>query len=291
MEKHLVEHAAQHIAVARGGGGNFHRLADGAAQAARGVRVLGQDLAAYIGGHAGAGSDGSTIGAHHLAAERLLLVAHLDHVDLAIQPEVAAGHGERRAPLAGTRLSGHAFQALLLGVVGLRNGAVQLVAAAGVIALKLIVDLGRGAQGFFQPVGTAQGARTIHPVVFADLIRDGDIGGGVVQLLLHQLIAENAVQLFGGHGLQGAGIEQGSGLVFHVRPHIVPCGGQLGFFQVILVRDVRFGLHKACPFRGRCRKPARLFTLWDKGLMANKKPPLSQTQFVYWDKSGQHSNF
>ena len=100
--------------------------------------MLGQDLAAYIGGHAGAGSDGSTIGAHHLTAERLLLVAHLDHVDLAIQPEVAAGHGERRAPLAGTRLSGHAFQALLLGVVGLRNGAVQLVAAAGVIALKLM---------------------------------------------------------------------------------------------------------------------------------------------------------
>ncbi len=60
---------------------------------------------------------------------------------------------------------------------------------------------------------------------------------------------------------------------------IVPCGGQLGFFQVIFVRDVRFGLHKACPFRGRCRKPARLFPLWDKGLMANKKPPLSQTQF------------
>ena len=119
--------------------------------------VLGQDLAAYIGGHAGTGGDGSAVGAHYLAAERLLLVAHLDHVDLAIQPEIAAGHGERGAPLAGARLSGHAFQALLLGVVGLRNGAVQLVAAAGVVALELIVDLGRGAQGFFQPVGAAPG--------------------------------------------------------------------------------------------------------------------------------------
>lgn len=59
-----------------------------------------------------------------------------------------------------------------------------------------------------------------------------DVGRGVVQLLLYQLIAENAVQLPGRHGLEGAGVQQGSGLVFHIGPHIVPCGGQLRFFQI-----------------------------------------------------------
>ena len=57
-------------------------------------------------------------------------------------------------------------------------------------------------------------------------------GRGVVQLLLYQLIAENAVQLFGRHGLEEAGVQQGSGLVFHIGPHIVPCGGQLRSFQI-----------------------------------------------------------
>ena len=30
----------------------------------------------------------------------------------------------------------------------------------------------------------------------------------------------------------GAGVQQGSGFVFHIGPHIVPCGGQLRFFQI-----------------------------------------------------------
>ena len=33
-------------------------------------------------------------------------------------------------------------------------------------------------------------------------------------------------------GLLGAGVQQGSGHVFHIGPHIVPCGGQLRFFQI-----------------------------------------------------------
>ena len=252
MEQYLIQYTAQHIAVAGGGGGDFHGLADGTAETAGGVGVLGKDLAAHIGGHAGAGSDRCAVGAHDLAAEGFLLIAHLDHVDLAVQPEVAAGHGEGGTPLARARFGGHALEALFLGVVSLRDGAVQLVAAAGVVAFEFIVDLRRGAEGLFQSVGAAQRTRTVHPVVFPDLVRDGDVGRGVVQFLLYQLIAENAVQLLGRHGLEGAGVQQGSGLVFHIGPHIVPCGGQLRFFQIKLVRDVRFGLHKACPFRAGC---------------------------------------
>ena len=73
--------------------------ADGAAQAAGGVRVLGQDLAAHVGGHAGAEGHKGTVGAHHLAAEGLLLIADLDHVRLAVQPEIAAGQEIKNAPV------------------------------------------------------------------------------------------------------------------------------------------------------------------------------------------------
>ena len=43
MQQHLVEHAAQHVAIARRGGGLFHGLGDGAAQAARGAGMRGED--------------------------------------------------------------------------------------------------------------------------------------------------------------------------------------------------------------------------------------------------------
>ena len=38
---------------------------------------------------------------------------------MAVQPQIGAGHAQRRAPLAGTGLRGHAGEPLLLGVVGL----------------------------------------------------------------------------------------------------------------------------------------------------------------------------
>ena len=65
-------------------------------------------------------------------------------------PKIGAGHGEGGAPLAGAGLGGDALEALLLGVVGLGDGGVQLVGARGVVALKLVVDFGGGAQGLLQ---------------------------------------------------------------------------------------------------------------------------------------------
>ena len=70
------------------------------------------------------------------------------------------------------------------------------MAAAGVVALEFVVNFGRGAQGFFQPVGAAQRTRMVHAIVFPDLVRDGDAGRGVVQFLLHQFVTENAVTFF-----------------------------------------------------------------------------------------------
>ena len=132
----------------------FDRFRDGAAERTGGVRVLGQNLAADFGGH-GRGRD--NIGIKHLhdgLAEGLLLIGALDHVDLAVQAQVAAGHGQGRAPLAGAGLGGQALDALLLGIICLSDGRIELVAARGVVAFELVIDLRRGLQLFLQTVGS-----------------------------------------------------------------------------------------------------------------------------------------
>ena len=56
--------------------------------------------------------------------------------------------GERRAPLARTRLGGDAVEILGLRVISLGDGRVQLVRAGRVVALELVVDLGGGLELF-----------------------------------------------------------------------------------------------------------------------------------------------
>ena len=73
-----------------------------------------------------------------------------------VEAEVGAGHRKRRAPLACAGLGGHAHEALLLGIIGLGDGGIELMAAGGVVALKLIVDLSRSAELLFQVVGADQ---------------------------------------------------------------------------------------------------------------------------------------
>ena len=152
VKKDLVQDRAQHIAVAGVGDGNFHRLGDGAAQGAGGSGMLRENLSSHIGGVGRRGCHGGAVGAHDLTPEGLLLIADLYHVNLAVQAEVGAGHGEGRAPLAGAGLGGDALEALLLCVVGLGDGGIQLVAAAGIVALKLVIDVGRGLELLLQAV-------------------------------------------------------------------------------------------------------------------------------------------
>ena len=238
VQQHLIQHAAQHIAIALAGGGGLHSLADGAAQRAGGAGELSQNLAAHLGGVGGRGGHVGAVGAHDLAAEGLLLIGALHHEHAAVQSQIGAGHAERRAPLTGAGLGGNALQALLLGIVGLRDGGVQLVAAGGVVALELVVDLRRGLELLLQTVGTHQRRGPVHLIEVADILGNLKVGGGIVHLLLHQLGAEHTAQLLGGHGLQGAGVQQGCGLVGHVRANIVPIFGHLILGQVDLVGDV-----------------------------------------------------
>ena len=249
VQQYLVEDAAQHVAVARGGGGDLHGLGNSAAQGAGGAGMLLEDLPADGGSLRGRGGNGSAVGPHDLSAEGLLLVADLHHVDLAVQAQVCASHGQGRAPLAGAGLGGNALEALLLGIIGLGNGAVQLVGAGGIVALKLVVDFGGGAQGLFQAVGPYQGRGTVHLVEIQDLLGNGDLPVIIVQLLADQLVAEHRAQVLKAHRLSGAGIQQGSGLDLHVSPDIVPCLGYLIFGEINFVGNVvDFGCHGAFSF-------------------------------------------
>ena len=241
VQQHLIEHAAEHVAVAGVRYRDLHGLRDRAAERAGRAGELLEDLAPDVRRIGRGGRHLRAVGAHHLAAERLLLIGALDHEHLQIESQIGAGHAQCCAPLAGAGLGRHAFEPLVLRVVGLRDGGVQLVAAAGVVALKLVVDVRRGAELLLQTVRAHQRRGAVHLVKVADLVRDRDVSGVVVKLLLHQLVAEHDAELLGGHGQAGAGIQQGSGLRLHVRPDVVPCFGDLAFGQIDLVGDFLFG--------------------------------------------------
>ena len=209
--------------------------------------MLLQNLSAHCGLHRGRGGHGCAVGPHNLPAEGLLLIGHLYHKHLAVQVKVGACHGQGSAPLASAGFGGHALQPLLLCVVCLGDGGIELVAAAGVVALELVVNLCGSAQLLLQAVCSYQGRGPVHLVKIPDLLGDLKIGGGVIQLLLHQLLTENRCQIRRSTGLPGCRIQQGCRLVLHVRPQVVPSRGHLAFVQIDFVGD--FLCHHSDSFR------------------------------------------
>ena len=137
--------------------------------------------------------------------------------------EEGTRHGKGGAPLAGARLRRDAVEALLLRVVGLRDGGVELVAAGGVVAFELVVDFGRRIQFLFKEIGADQRRRAVHAVEVENRLRNRNIRRVVVELLLDEFITEDMAELFEGAGLVGGGIENRRGLGLHVRADIVPC--------------------------------------------------------------------
>ena len=238
MQEDLVQDRTEDVAVTFLRDFRFDRFGNGAAERAGGVGVFREDLAADLRRVGRGGDDGRSVGAHDFPAEGLLLIGDLDHVDLAVEAEVGTGHGEGRAPLAGTGLGRDAFQALVLRVVGLCNGGVQLVGAGGVVAFELVVDLRRGLELFFQAVGADEGRRAIHLVEVADLVRDRDVPVLIVQFLGDEFVAEHGGQLFCRHGLHGAGVQERRRFVFHIGADVVPCLREFVFVEVHFVRDV-----------------------------------------------------
>ena len=124
MEKHLVEHAAQHVAVAFTGYRRLHRFGNSAAEAPRSARMFSQDLPANFGFHGGRRRYRRTVSAHHFPAERFLLIGAFHHVDLAVKAQIGTCHRKRRAPLTGSGFGGHTVKPLFLRVIGLGDGGV-----------------------------------------------------------------------------------------------------------------------------------------------------------------------
>ena len=152
MQKHLVEHRAQHITITITGNRNFHSLRDSTPKAAGGSRILRIDLAADVRLHRRGRSNCCTVSPHHFTAERLLLIGYLDHEHFTVQSEICTGHRKSGAPLSGAGLGRHALKALFLCVVSLSAGGVQLVASAGVVSFKFIIDVSGCSERFLQVV-------------------------------------------------------------------------------------------------------------------------------------------
>ena len=255
MQHHLVQHAAQHIAGVGLGERHFHRLGDGGAQAAAGVvGVFRQHFPAHRRGVGGGRDDIRAVDVHERPALRFLLVGAAHHIHGEVQPEIAARHGERRAPLSRTRLGGDAGEPLLLGVVRLRDGAVELVRSAGVVALEFVVYLRGRVQIFFKTVRTHERGGTIHLVEVAHGRGDLDISVLVIQLLFCKLGAEHRLQFRKRHGLVRCRIEEGTVIGAHIGTHVVPFLGQLVFCQVDFVRDLLFAHRNYLRFLFFCRQ-------------------------------------
>ena len=122
VERHMVEHTAQHILAIWRLHGQLYGLRDSRPKAALIRRMIRQDLPPRLRAHTRRGDDLRAECLHDGASVRLLVVAHLDHVDGQLQPEGLRGVRHGGAPLACARLGGDVRHALLPTEVGLRDG-------------------------------------------------------------------------------------------------------------------------------------------------------------------------
>ena len=239
VQQHLVEHAAERIAAPLGRGRLLYGFGDGGAQGSGVVGILCQDGAAdrrFAGGRFG---DARVVRLHDRFAVGFLLRRALHHEHMQVEPEKTACHRQRGAPLTGARLGGEAGQTLLLGVVGLRDGGVELVGAGRVVALEFVVDLGGRAQRLLEELGMHQRRGAVHAVEVAHRIgnRDEPIGG--VELLAGKFGGEHGRQIVDGHRLERRGVEHRGVIGRHVGAHVVVVRRQLFLGQIGLVLGAR----------------------------------------------------
>ena len=201
MQQHLIQHASEHIAIALCMGCDLHRLGDCAAKAACRSRMLSKNLPANLCCRGRGRCHLRSIGSHDLSSEWLLLIGDLYHIDLAVQSQISACHGQRGSPLTCSGLRCDTLKSLLLRVIRLCDRRIKLMAAACIVSLKLIINLRGCSQRLLQTVRTHQWRRTIHLVKIKNLCRDVNVRSIIVQLLLDQLVTEHRPQVFIAHRL------------------------------------------------------------------------------------------
>ena len=224
VEEDVIQYAAQGVFGIGILGGHFDGFGDGDSKRPVGVGMLGQNGAAGVGLRAGAGGDGGAEGFHQGAAIGLLVIADADHVDLALEAEKGAGHGECRTPLAGAGLSGEPLGAFHLVVIGLRDGGIGLVRAGGADALVFVIDMGGRIESLLQTAGAkerrgtplridlAHGAGNLDFALGADLLKDKRHG-------------KQRGQIVGADGLVRAGMQGRRHGLGQVGGNVVPRDG------------------------------------------------------------------
>ena len=228
VQQHVVEHAAQGIAAVVALYRPFHRLADGDAQAAGAVRVLGQHCAACGRGIAGAGDATGAEAFHKGAAVRLLVVAYFHHVHFNLQPEKRARQCQGRAPLPRAGFRGDTLHPFLFGIEGLGHGRVGLVRAGRAYAFILVIDACRRIQRLFQSPRPVQGR---GPPLFEDVphrFRDIDVTF-TAHFLLNHRHREDGREVVRRDGLPGARVQYRRRRFRQVRDDVIPACGYVGF--------------------------------------------------------------
>jgi hypothetical protein len=164
------------------------RLRDGDAEAARRARVVLEDRPARLRVLRWARDDARAPGLHHRAPVGLLVVGDLDHVDLALEAKEPAGERQGASPLPRPGLGREALTALLLRVVGLRDGRVRLVTPGRADALVLVEDTGLRAERSLETVRAEQRRRPPELEDLAHRLRYGNLGrfGDLLEDQLHR---------------------------------------------------------------------------------------------------------
>ena len=226
----MVEHRAQRVAGAGVGRGFLDGLGDGQAERALVVGIGGQRGAPGVGQVARAGEDLGAPGLHHRAAERLLLVADLDHEDAHRQAEHLAGEGYRRTPLAGAGLGGQPLGAGHLVVEGLRHGGVRLVRTGRRNAFVLVEKLGRRAERLLQTQRATERGRAPQGVDLAHFLGNGDPALGR-HFLLEDRHREDGPHLLRRHDI-AIRRQRRRRRIGQVGRHVVPVGRDFFRFEV-----------------------------------------------------------
>ena len=180
---------------------------------------------------------GGAEGLHQRAAIGLLVVADAHHVDLAIEAEKGAGHGERRTPLAGSGLGGEVLGAVHLVVIGLRQGGVQLVRAGRAAALVFVIDVGGRIQRLLQTAGAEERRGTPLRVQLPHFAGNFDFPF-VADLLQDQAHGKERGEIVGAERLEGSGMQRRSHRRGQIGGEVVP-----GKRNAVLRKNILDGFH------------------------------------------------
>ena len=234
MQQHVVKHGSQCVIRVGAAGRLFHRLGDGQAERALIVRVLGQRIAPGIRHVARAGKNFRTPGLHHRAAERLLVVADLDHVNAYGDAEHLAGKRQRTAPLASAGFRCQPHDAGLLVVESLRHRRVRLVRTRGRHRFILVEDFCRRTERLLQPMGAIERRWPPQAIGFTHFLGNGDPALGR-HFLLQDGARKDRQQRLRRHRLAVRTQRWRRG-IGHVGDNVVPVRRNVVFFEQDLGR-------------------------------------------------------